>query len=43
MTAFSKQDLIDFETGIAGTFNRAKIRAPVHLYRGGIRRLLNER
>jgi pyruvate dehydrogenase E1 component alpha subunit len=32
MTSFTKQDLIDFETEIAGAFNQAQIRAPVHLY-----------
>jgi pyruvate dehydrogenase E1 component alpha subunit len=32
MTPFTKQDLIDFETEIAEQFNRAQIRAPVHLY-----------
>jgi pyruvate dehydrogenase E1 component alpha subunit len=34
MTALTKQDLIDFETEIAETFNQGKIRAPVHLYSG---------
>jgi pyruvate dehydrogenase E1 component alpha subunit len=28
------QDLIDFENEIAGAFNQAQIRAPVHLYSG---------
>jgi pyruvate dehydrogenase E1 component alpha subunit len=34
MTNLTKQDLIDFETEIAETFNQGKIRAPVHLYSG---------
>src|SRR5438552_13240825 len=34
MTNLSKQDLIDFETEIAETFNQGTIRAPVHLYSG---------
>ena len=32
MTSYTKQDLIDFENEIAEAFNRAQIRAPVHLY-----------
>ena len=34
ITTLTKQDLIDFETDIAGLFNHAHIRAPVHLYSG---------
>jgi pyruvate dehydrogenase E1 component alpha subunit len=34
ITSLKAQDLIDFETEIAGLFNEAKIRAPVHLYSG---------
>ena len=34
MTRLTKQDLIDFETEIAELFNKALIRAPVHLYSG---------
>jgi TPP-dependent pyruvate/acetoin dehydrogenase alpha subunit len=30
----SKQELIDFETDIGERFNRAEIRAPIHLYHG---------
>jgi pyruvate dehydrogenase E1 component alpha subunit len=32
MTSLTKQDLIDFENEIAEVFNKAQIRAPVHLY-----------
>ena len=32
--AWTTQDLINFETDIAGIFNAGKIRAPVHLYYG---------
>lgn len=32
MTSLTKQDLIDFENEIADHFNKAQIRAPVHLY-----------
>jgi pyruvate dehydrogenase E1 component alpha subunit len=34
ITHLTKQDLIDFETEIAGLFNKGQIRAPVHLYCG---------
>lgn len=34
ITSLTAQDLIDFETEIAGLFNGGKIRAPVHLYSG---------
>jgi TPP-dependent pyruvate/acetoin dehydrogenase alpha subunit len=34
ITSLQAQDLIDFETDIADLFNKAKIRAPVHLYSG---------
>jgi TPP-dependent pyruvate/acetoin dehydrogenase alpha subunit len=34
ITHLTKQDLIDFETEIAGLFNKGLIRAPVHLYYG---------
>ena len=34
ITHLTKQDLIDFETEIADLFNKALIRAPVHLYYG---------
>lgn len=34
ITSLTAQDLIDFETEIAGLFNSGKIRAPVHLYSG---------
>ena len=34
ITHLTKQDLIDFETEIAGLFNKGQIRAPVHLYYG---------
>src|SRR5262245_15499534 len=34
MTNLTKQDLIDFETEMAETFNQGKIRAPIHLYSG---------
>ncbi len=34
ITKLTKQDLIDFETEIADLFNKAHIRAPVHLYSG---------
>ena len=34
ITSLTAQDLIDFETEIAGLFNEGKIRAPVHLYSG---------
>jgi len=34
ITNLTAQDLIDFETEIAGLFNTGKIRAPVHLYSG---------
>ena len=34
ITKLSKKDLINFENEIADSFNRAKIKAPVHLYYG---------
>jgi len=34
ITQLKAQDLIDFETEIAGFFNAAQIRAPIHLYSG---------
>ena len=34
ITHLTKQDLVDFETEIADLFNKAHIRAPVHLYSG---------
>ena len=34
ITSLTAQDLVDFETEIAGLFNAGKIRAPVHLYSG---------
>jgi len=34
LTDMTSQDLIDFETEIAGLFNAAKIRSPIHLYSG---------
>lgn len=37
----SKKDLIDFETDIANTFNKGKIRAPVHLNYGNEDYLIN--
>ena len=37
----TKQDLIDFETDIAESFNSGQIRAPVHLYDGNEDYLIN--
>jgi len=34
ITSLTAQDLVDFETEVAGLFNAGKIRAPVHLYSG---------
>ena len=34
ITKLSKKDLINFENEIADSFNKAKIKAPVHLYYG---------
>jgi TPP-dependent pyruvate/acetoin dehydrogenase alpha subunit len=34
ITSLKAQDLIDFETEMAGLFNAGKIRAPIHLYSG---------
>ena len=40
MHKWSVQELIDFETKIAGLFNAGKIRAPIHLYSGNESQLL---
>ncbi len=40
ITNLTKQDLIDFETEIADLFNKAQIRAPVHLYSGNEEEML---
>ena len=40
MTKLTKQDLIDFETEIAGCFDDAMIRAPVHLYSGNEEKMI---
>tara|TARA_B100001250_G_scaffold162201_1_gene139332 strand:+ start:20484 stop:21092 length:609 start_codon:yes stop_codon:yes gene_type:complete len=37
---YSKQELIDFETKVANTFNEGKIRAPVHLYYGNEKEII---
>ena len=41
MTSLTAQDLIDFETEIADAFNQGKIRAPVHLYSGNERQMID--
>jgi TPP-dependent pyruvate/acetoin dehydrogenase alpha subunit len=40
ITALTEKDLEDFETDIAGEFNAAKIRAPIHLYSGNEREMI---
>jgi pyruvate dehydrogenase E1 component alpha subunit len=40
-TLLTEQDLIDFETDIAESFNRAEIRAPIHLYYGNEGQMLD--
>ena len=40
MKKYSKQELIDFETKVANTFNEGKIRAPVHLYYGNEKEII---
>ena len=40
ITDITAQDLINFETEIAELFNSAKIRAPVHLYSGNEREMI---
>tara|TARA_B110000014_G_C20091548_1_gene571555 strand:+ start:807 stop:1415 length:609 start_codon:yes stop_codon:yes gene_type:complete len=37
---YSKQELINFETKVANTFNEGKIRAPVHLYYGNEKEII---
>ena len=41
MTHLTAQDLIDFETEVADAFNQGKIRAPVHLYSGNEREMID--
>lgn len=41
ITALTEKDLIDFESEIADLFNAAKIRAPVHLYSGNEKEMIN--
>jgi TPP-dependent pyruvate/acetoin dehydrogenase alpha subunit len=41
ITNLTAQDLIDFETEIASTFNSGAIRAPVHLYYGNEQQILS--
>ena len=36
----TEKDLVEFETDIAGIFNAAKIRAPVHLYSGNEKEMI---
>jgi pyruvate dehydrogenase E1 component alpha subunit len=40
ITTLTEKDLTDFETGIADVFNAARIRAPVHLYSGNEREMI---
>ena len=40
MKKYSKQELINFETKVANTFNEGKIRAPVHLYYGNEKEII---
>ncbi len=40
ITPLTEKDLVDFETEIANEFNAAKIRAPVHLYSGNEREMI---
>lgn len=40
ITTLTEKDLVDFETDIANDFNVAKVRAPVHLYSGNEREML---
>ena len=37
----NKKDLISFENEIASLFNKGKIRAPVHLYKGNEEKIIN--
>lgn len=41
ITKLTRQDLIDFEADIADCFNKAQIRAPVHLYYGNEEAMLD--
>src|SRR6266581_2248129 len=38
--SMTAQELIDFETEIANTFNAGKIRAPIHLYYGNEEKMI---
>ena len=40
ITNLTEKDLVEFETDIAGIFNAAKIRAPVHLYSGNEKEMI---
>lgn len=40
MTSLTEKDLVDFETDIANLFNAAVIRAPVHLYSGNEKEMI---
>jgi pyruvate dehydrogenase E1 component alpha subunit len=39
--SLTKEALIAFETDIAGCFNRGEIRAPIHLYSGNERQMID--
>ena len=39
----NKKDLISFENEIASLFNKGKIRAPVHLYKGNEEKIINSK
>jgi TPP-dependent pyruvate/acetoin dehydrogenase alpha subunit len=41
MKSYSEEELVDFETEIAEIFNAGKIRAPVHLYSGNEKNMLD--
>jgi pyruvate dehydrogenase E1 component alpha subunit len=41
MKKYTEQELIDFETSIAELFNSGKIKAPVHLYSGNEKQMID--
>ena len=41
MKKYSPQELIDFETKVAETFNSGVIKSPVHLYDGNEEQIIN--